>query len=530
MPTLKIDKFAGRLTRQDEGDINSGFAKYSKSHSYDPFSNPGNLSWNEVPIQIDAAGSIITGCVVAQKERIESGIVYVYAIDHLARLYKIQVTKPSTNDPNFDTPVLLATLASNSPTFTMGGSMDFYGTTERIYIGHDIGVTRINFDGTNETFIGSAGSYTANVPRPLEQFLGNLYFGNGNNIGEIFLTTLNTYARLSPGFPSNTQVRDIDISPEGNYMELVVTELALGSIISTAPDPSEITHANSFIFKWNGTDQGYTSYFTFTGFSLTANYTYGQRAFTFGYDLAGAGIFNPTEKILGPVFARSPLPNGQSSTGNLMGWEAPEFNSGFLKHSTFLYGPLDQDYPGASWYRVLMTAAGGSDLNVIKIPSILLVSNLSFGSSTNSYTAGIFGNGKSYFSTIETDASNVAHYKFYKWFNVPTGVGTSALGVYETQNLLFSKKQKINQVRVYTAPLVANNSFTLSLIGSSGSAMTNGSKTFAAGTSPVAAGDDLMQWTPAVAPTYTLGLNITNVGTANMTIVKVEIDHEPAGL
>lgn len=422
----------------------------------------------------------------------------------------------------------MATISSNSPTFTRGGSIEFFGATERIYIGHDIGVTRIDFDGANETFIGAAGSYTANVPRPLQTFLGNLYFGNGSNIGEINSSaTLTTYAKLSPGFPSNTQVRDIDTSPDGSYMEFVVSELALSSILSATPDPSEITHANSFIFKWNGIDTGYTSFNVFTGYALTANHIFGQQNYTFGYDLPGGAVFNPLDKFLSPVFARSPMPNGISSTGNVIGWHVPEFDSGFLKHSIFLYGALDQDFT-PSWYRQLRYAAQGSDLNVIRVPFALLVSNLAFGASTNSYTGGTFGHGKMYFSVIETDASNTLHYKFYKWFNVVTGTGTTCSGVYETQTQLFSKKVKPSEVRVYTEPLTTNNAFTVALIGSDGSVISNSSQTFTVG-SNVTSGADLVQYNPACAPTYAIGVRITNSGSANWVGNKVEIDYEQSG-
>src|SRR3990167_378748 len=214
--TLVIDNFQGRLTRYADGDITSGYAKYTKTFGNDPLSNPGNLTWFEAPTRIDPNESVITDLIMASKARLESGITYVYAIGHTGRLYKIQVNDPTTYNPNYDNPVLLTTLTSNSPTFKYGASIQFYGATERIYIGHDVGVTRIDFNGANETFVGVAGSYTANVPRPSINFLGKLYFGNGTNLVEIDSTELVTdYTKLDPGFPSGTQVRDIDVSPNG---------------------------------------------------------------------------------------------------------------------------------------------------------------------------------------------------------------------------------------------------------------------------------------------------------------------------
>src|SRR3990167_8341274 len=206
--TLVVDNFRGSMTAYQDGDINSGLAFVVNVVGYNPFVKPGNLTWCRSSVQIDSGGSVITDLIMAAKERVESGILYVYAIGHTGRLYKIQVNDPVTFNPDYDNPVLLATLTAQSPTFTRGGSIDFFGATERIYIGHDKGVTRIDFDGTNETFIGVAGSYTATIPRPLKQFIGKLYFGNGANIGEIDSTaTITDYTKLDPGFPDNTQIK-----------------------------------------------------------------------------------------------------------------------------------------------------------------------------------------------------------------------------------------------------------------------------------------------------------------------------------
>ena len=125
--TLVIDNFRGSMTSYLFGDINSGRSDVINSAGQDPWTKPGVLTWNEDPIQIDPTGAIITDCIMAGKSRLENGVVYVYAIGHTGRLYKIQVNDPTTYNPNYDNPVLLATLAINSPTFTRGGFMDFYG-------------------------------------------------------------------------------------------------------------------------------------------------------------------------------------------------------------------------------------------------------------------------------------------------------------------------------------------------------------------------------------------------------------------
>lgn len=535
MPTIVVDNFDGRLNRYLNGDINSGKSKYTVTYGVDYFSKPGNITWAETPVQIDPSGSVITDLVVAGKERVESGISYVYCVGHTGRVYKIQVNDPTTYNPNYDNPVLLATISSGSPTFTRGGFIDFYGTTERIYIGHDTGVTRLDFDGTNETVVGSADSWTQTVPRPLKQFIGKLYVGNGSNIAEIDSTaTVTSYAKLSPGFPSNTQVRDLDTSNDGNYLHMVVTRLALGSIISTTPDSGSISNSDSWIFKWNGIDIGYTSFDLYSAYSLTANFIFGSYGYVFGYDVTGSGLFSGNEKIISPVLTNAPMPNAMGTGANLIGWAATEtYNAttntvaplGVLRMSQFVYGRTDSEVP-VGWYRQLSMVATSPETDIIGVPLGLLVSNFSIGSSSNGYSAGIFGFGKYYFSTLETSSAPTTKYRFYKWFPVSTGLGTTMVGAYETQTQLFSEKIAIKEVRTYIEPLIASNQFKIEFTGSDGAVIPNSSQTFTAGVGPDAVGNDIVRYAPDMNQTYALGLRISNLGTTNWTCKKVEIDYE----
>lgn len=525
MPTITIDNFNANLTRFEEGNMTSGLAKYSSTYGADPFSNPTNLRWFEQPTQIDPNGSVITDLIVAAKNNLESGIVYVYAIGHTGRLYKIQVNNPSTYNPDYDNPVLLTTLSSNSPKFTMGGSIDFYGGY--IFIGHDIGVTQINFDGTGETFLGSAGSYTANVPRPLKQFVGKIYFGNGNNIGEIDSTlTITTYSKLSPAFPSGTQVRDLDLSIDGNYMEMVVNRTALSDITSPAPDTSNTINGDSYIILWNGTDTGSTSSTTFPSYSLTANVVFGTNQYTFGYDLTGTVVYNGEQKILSPTFTNAPLPSAANSNGNLVFWLSSEYDSdsSTLMLSHFTYGPLDEEYPQKSWYRQFKLAASGSQTDIIRSPMSILVSNVNFGASNSNYPLNKISSGKLYFSTLETSSSTTA-YKFYKFDLVPLGLNPAIAGVYETQSTIFPSKVSVKEVRIYTDPMVSSAGMYVALTGAEGVIIPNSDKTFVAGTN-FSVGDEMLRYSPSMNQSYVIAFRVANTGTANFTIRKVEIDYE----
>lgn len=537
MPLKIIDNFGGRLVRDTIGDMNSGLTKYGTTFGNQPFINPGNLTWSETATQIDPAGAVITDLIMDGKVRVESGITYVYCIGHLGRVYKIQVNDPASFNSNYDNPVLLTTLTINSPTFTRGGSIDFYGATSRIYIGSDMGVTQLNFDGTGETFVGLTSSWVQLVPRPFQQFVGKLFVGNGSNIATIDSTlTVTTYTTLTPGFPSNTQVRDLDLSPDGNYLEAVVTDLALPDLTSSTQDTTYMANSTSYIFKWNGTDNGYTSFNTFPSFSLNANIMFGPYQYTFGYDVAGSAVFDPINKALTPILTQAPLPNAVGSNGNLLGWATTEFYNGFLRMSSFVYGSLDKEI-GVGWWRQVAYSATGTETDVLKIPFQSLITNFVLGSVTNGYAGGLVSPGKAYFSTLETSAAPTKKYKLYKWYPVPIGLNPAIPGVYETQQetslklfrTIISRKFKPNQIRFYVEPLVANNSFQIDIIGSNGNPMPDCTKVFTVGVN-CNIGDDFVQYNTQGPPTYSMGIRITNLGTANWVGAKLEIDYEEYGV
>ena len=532
---LVIDNFNGSMTVFQNGDINSGRSFELNVAGYNPFLKPGTLTWSSAPIQIDSAGSIITDLVLAGKERVESGILYVYAIGHTGRVYKIQVNDPTTYNPNYDNPVLLATLSSGTPTFTRGGFIDFFGTTERIYIGHDKGVTRLDFDGTGESAI--SGTWVQNVPRPLKQFIGKLYIGNGNNLAEIDSTgTVVTSTKLSPAFPPNTQVRDIDLSPDGTYLEAIVTRLTLPDITSATQDVTSTANSDSSIFKWNGIDTGYTSFVTYPSFSLNANTLFQNYQYVFGYDQFGMAMYNPIEKIVSLGKAMSPDPNAVASAGNLLMWLAPLYYNGMLEIDLFAWGSLDFEVGrteiGAGFYDLMFLNASSPETDIIRSPFMLSVSNAAQGSSSNGYTNNAYGFPKIYFSTLETSSTPTTDYKFYKWTpianpNFSSGnIITNA--VYQTQTQLFSKKVRVGEVRIYSEGWLADNSFHIDLIGSDRSAITNSGQTFTTG-SNLTIGDDFAWYTPPIEPTYAIGVMITNLGTSNFVINKIEIDYAPAG-
>ncbi len=545
MPLKIIDDFTGRLTRQNIGDMNSGLAKYETTFGNDPFSNPSNLQWFEQPTSILSSTNF---GIAAAKVRLEGSTTYVYTVDDGGGLNKIQVNDTSGLNPNYDQPSVIGTLTqapvSSTLTLLYGSSIQFYGATQKMFIGTDFGVTKVNFTGAGESSIATTpSSIVTNVPRPSAAFLGKMYWGNGNNILEIDSTeTITTYAKLTPGFPSGTYVRDLDVTPDGNYLQITVSNITGPDLFQIGSDATTIASSDAYRFLWNGTDTTYTSYESYPGYSLTANTVFGQKSYTMGTDLNGSSLYDGATKVLTLPQMRSANFGATFSTGNLFGLATTEYNNSIvsgasvvgLQASGLLYGQYDSEIPGGL-FRMFRQSAAPSALEVIQVPVCLPVSNLSYTYQSAGYTKNIIGSGKLYFGTVENKAPGI-NFVLYKFMTAPTGVGPAIQGVYETQQetslklfrSIISRKFKPTQVRFYVAPLIAGNSFSIDIIGSSGNPMPGGSQTFTVG-SNANAGQDYVWYTPYTAPTYSMGFRISNLGTVNWTGYKLEVDYEEGG-
>ena len=145
------------------------------------------------------------------------------------------------------------------------------------------------------------------------------------------------------------------------------------------------------------------------------------------------------------------------------------------------------------------------------IGSVKLVQNILFGTGGTQDTGAKF-----YITTFEKGSANAS--KLYK---VPysTTVTTAVGGVYETQTQMWQKKIKVAQARFYVESTVANNSFQMDLIDSKGNVISGSTFTYTFTTS-----QDMIQFNPAMTGEYGLALRITNLGSANMTFKKVELD------
>lgn len=531
--TIEITNFGGRLTRILNGDMNSGFAKFVPSFGYDPFSKPMNLTWLEAPV--DISGTAVTDLVLAAKQRFENGSLFIYAIGSSGKIYKIQPN--SIVDPNLDNVSVLGTLSNAHMQF--GASMEFYGATEKIYIGQDDRVNSVNFDGSGEATVGSISSVVSNRARPLANFIGKLIFGNSNNIGTIDSTnTVTSYSQLSPAFPSETFITDIDISEDGNYLYITTSGVGNENITTVSNDRQAAAASDGNLFYWNGIDQGITASKSIPSYAVTSLHSYLGNNVLFSNDSFGASLNNGTTKMISLPNNKSSLPNANQASGNFLTWINPEINatSTGIDASLYYYGNLDDENP-SGLYRVMRYPTALASGFTYQTPLNIFTNNKyrTINNAINAITT--LGYGKHYLSIFAVNASNNTvssiTAKLFRFLITPSGTGTPQLGVYETQNQLFSKRISVGQIRVYCEPTVAGNGFQLDMIGGDGAIIDNGTFTYTFGsvTDPNTSSNvmERINFNPGNKTLFSLGIRVTNTGTTNMTIKKIEIDYTQEG-
>lgn len=546
--TIEITNFGGRLTRVLNGEMNSGFAKFVNSFGYDPFSKPGNLTWLEQAVEIGP----LTNLALAAKTTVQSGVsnAQVYVIDKGGKLYTMQ--QGSTSSANVDSVIGIASVLAGPQTYTFGASMDFYaasasvaGAAEKIYIGGDLGVNSINFDGTADTQVTLPGFIGQNVFRPMKQFIGNLSFSNkytvasigptGTVISPVTSVAGNAlYSDLNPPLPTESIVQDIDLTADGNYL-LITGANQTGYQLGQTENASFSTAIDSALFKWNGIDKAVTALTSLPGYYVTALQTYLNRNIYFSLDAFGGSLSDDSQKMLTLPKNKPPLPNATCVNGNFLTWACVETVDGTeRKLSLYYFGSLDQENP-PGLYRLLRFSGGSLGTGYVnQVPLNTIVANSYETVNPSQSSVVSYGYGKHYVSAQAISASATTQVLLRFTVN-STGTGTPQAGRYETQTQLFSKKITIKQIRVYTEPTVTGNAFELRCIKGDGTTLSGGSGAF---TYSYAAGTDItlrqgalerIDFNPALDATYALGIRITNTGSTNMTIKKIEVDYQHAG-
>lgn len=555
--TISITNFGGRLTRIINGDLNSGFAKFDTSFGYDPFSKPMNLTWFDKPVNMKASisgGSAITDLPLAAKIRSEGGSPFVYMIGNTGNLYKINPS-PDYSSQFSDSIVGIASV-KNGTSFVYGASMEFAAnaSVESIFIGHDNGVNAIRFNGSAETPIGTAPYYITGIFRPLKQFVGKVLFGNGPTIGAIAATgtvtstvasivssipttssIVSIYSELNPPLPPETVVQDLDVTPSLDYLLITASNVTPNAVATPLPRQG-YQAADSALYKWNGSDAGTTAGITMSAYAATALQTYLQNNIFFSNDAFGSSISDGVKKILTLPRNMAPSPNATGSTGNFLYWICPEVNAAKTAQtaSFYYFGSLDEENPSGLYrlFRYSSSIVGGF---VTTTPLATIVGNSLYGNNNSVSSIVTSGSGKHYFSTYEANSPNSGQsvLGFYGFIVNSSGSVAPQLGVYETQTQLFSKRVGVTQIRVYTEPTVAGNGFQLDIIGADGSVVENGTHTYTFGdvADPQSGSTSIERINFNTNPKtqYALGIRLTNTGTTNMTIKKVDVDFSEEG-
>ncbi len=542
--TLEITNFSGRLTRLLNGDLNSGFSKFTSSWGYDPFSKPGNLTWLETPTDITGP---IDGTPFAAVHRLESNNNNVWILASSKKLFQIQATNNST--ANLDSVVGISSVA-NGTTYLFGAAMSFFGSVvggassgdPYIYVTSDSGLNRIMTNGAAEqTVIAGSNKLQPNMFHPLKEFVGKLIIGNGNTVAAVDSTgtstssvisvgTGNYLSEFNPPLPVPDHVQDLDVSVDGNYLLVTSSQIPTERLDNVGNDGPSTSSADSDIFKWNGSDLTVTSSNHISSFANTAQQTFLGNTMIFANDSFGASVSqgdSTAKKLLTLPGNKSPLPNATDTNGNFLVWAAPEVVGTSRVVSLYYYGSLDAENP-IGLYRVMRWTTTQANAQVFQVPVCVFVNAKYQNLSSATYQVNTASYGKHYIGLVSVNTSGSFQPFLLRFLITPTGSGTPQSGVYETQTQLFSKRISVSQIRVYTEPTVSGNAFQLDIVGADGSVVTNGTFTYAYGdiTDPQSGATSLerVNFNPNTKTQYSMGIRITNTGTTNMVIKKIELD------
>lgn len=523
--TLEITNFGGRLTRYVNGDINSGYAKFTSSWGYDPFSKPGNLTWNYQPT--DIKGAVITDAIVAGTFNFLNKFTF---LGDSGRLYEIQPTNGGGTAPLNDSPSVLASF--NAGNFIDGGflmaGLTHISNAQSILGTSDTKLFKISSDGAAFSIIGTFDNGNVGLgPHPMVKFLGKTYVGDANQIKEVTGFAITNTAVLSPALPEDLFIVDLDLTPEGDYMVITATRAAGRPLDRSTGTIRPNNSAESYTFYWNGTDESVTAVKTLPSWPTASFANFLDKQYVTQQDAFGMALYQGNTKLLTLPNNVFPSANAFNSNGNFLMWTSAEttgtVNNSVAASGTFIslyyYGQLDAENQQGLYRMLRITPTAGA----------------AYSSAYNDmincfYQQGstVAGWGKHYITTQEINSSGTsAATHFYRWVLAPAANTEPVLGVYETQTQLFSKKISISQIRVYVEPTIAGNGFQLDIIGADGNPIANGSFTYAFG-GPIN-NSERINFDPAVNTMFSFGIRITNTGTTNMTFKKVEIDYSESG-
>ena len=540
MALYQVNNFAGTMTRNKRGALNSGRSRMGKTTSVDPFSDTSVLRFNETPTKLDPTHSVVTDVIVGFAPNVESGTLYQYAIDRSGNLYKINTTTDA---------VSLVT-SSLAITLKYGGGIKMIRATPsspatKIAIAHDNGFLYCNIDGTSPTSpsllaSGNYQTWVANSPHPIsDEFAGYIYIGNGNALAQFYIGSLaftsNAILNDSSGnssIPQTTTILGLEVDGEGRYMRIVITTSTnFQDVITT--DPTSLYQVPlSRVLYWNGIDQTYDSFDPFSQTNTTSSFSYLGIDITFGQDWYGAGIFEEstgtTQKIFSHKNFRPPLPGAFSASGSMAFFGAPYLSTTYSggafsttwQAGLFAYGFLDST-DEADLCNLLSIAPSGGSTQTMTVGAVCIAQNYATKSDQTT-----LANSKFYVSTYESGTSSAAN--LYSC-NVTPGSGTPTTGIYETEIEQFTLPQRITRLLVTSQVTQSGVSFRIDLVDTDSSIPANFNYTYTAGTdiTQLQGAIENMEWSGAglsVKNLNGLGIRITQLGTQQPNIISVLVE------
>lgn len=529
--TIAITNFSGPLTRQVNGDLNSGMAKFATSWGYDPFSQPGNLTWNYQAS--DIKGSVITDAVVAGTFNFLNNFTF---FGNSGRLYNVNPTGLTDNSPLADTSSFLGSLPASDFIY---GSDIIAGLTkisnaQSVLGTSDTKLFKISTDGSAGSVIGTFANTSYGIgPHPMVQFLGKTYAGDGNQLWEVTGLVVTNTAVLNPPLPLNLRITDVDLTPEGDYMVITATRTGVMPLDRSTGTIRPNNAGESYLFYWNGTDAGVTAVKTLPSWPTSAFQNFLDKQYITQQDAFGMALYEGNTKLLTLPSNVFPASNALTSNGNFLTWTSNE-TTGTVNNSTqpsstytslYYFGRLDEQNPSGLFRMLRISPTSGA---AYSSPYNGMINDFYQQASI------VSGWGKHYITTQELNSSGTsAATHFYSFALNPAQSGLPVLGVYETQTQLFSKRISVSQIRVYCDPTATGNSFKLDIIGSNGNPVPNGTYTYTYGdiTDPQSGSQavERVNFNSDCKTQYSLGVRITNLGTTNMVIRKVELDIDQEG-
>ncbi len=251
-------------------------------------------------------------------------------------------------------------------------------------------------------------------------------------------------------------------------------------------------------------------------------------------------LMEGNQKLLTLPNNTNPTANSLSPNGTFLTWVSTEgtnlrnpssvFNNTYSSvfASLYYFGKLDEGNPTGLWRMNRISPIAGN-YTMQYAPFNQVINNFSF------YGREVWGFGKHYIGTQDSipDSYTSVVGRMHTFLLNPANYTSPTRGVYETQTQLFSKRIGVSQVRIYCDPTVAGNAFRLDLIGSDGNPVPNGTYTYAFGdvVDPQSGSTSVerINFQGDIKTQYSLGVRITNTGTTQMVIRKIELDISDEG-